>query len=78
METSPIESSSPAATLRKMRRMILPDRVLGRSEYTMKSGVAIGPMAARTAPARVLVSEGLPSKPSRKMTKQPIPSPLIS
>ena len=29
--------------------MIFPDRVLGRSEYTIKSGVAIGPIASLTA-----------------------------
>ena len=49
MEVSPIESSSPAAIFLRIRRMILPDRVLGRSQYTIKSGVAIGPMANLTA-----------------------------
>lgn len=44
-----MESSSPDAIFLRMRRMILPDRVLGRSEYTMKSGVAIGPIASLTA-----------------------------
>jgi hypothetical protein len=44
-----MESSSPAAIFLSMRRMILPDRVLGKSEKTIKSGVAMGPMADRTA-----------------------------
>mmetsp|Transcript_3434 Transcript_3434/g.7500 ORF Transcript_3434/g.7500 Transcript_3434/m.7500 type:complete len:253 (-) Transcript_3434:511-1269(-) len=47
---SPRESSSLFAILRRMRRIILPERVFGRpGAQWMTSGVAMGPMALRTA-----------------------------
>ena len=45
VEMSPRSSVSPAATLRSIRRMILPERVLGSpGEIWTWSGLAIGPM----------------------------------
>lgn len=49
VEISPRESSSPARILRKMRRMILPERVFGRSSTTKTFfGAAKGPIDFRT------------------------------
>ena len=39
VEVSPRSSTSPAATLRRIRRIILPDRVLGRPGVICKGGV---------------------------------------
>src|SRR3546814_18095678 len=40
---------SPSAIFRRIRRMILPERVLGRpGENWIVSGVAIGPISVRT------------------------------
>lgn len=53
VDVSPKLSSSPLRILRRMRRMILPDRVLGRSS-TMKMafGAAKGPICFRTCRMR--------------------------
>ena len=49
VEVSPSWSSSLLAILRSTRRMIFPERVLGRpGAQWMTSGVAMGPMALRT------------------------------
>ena len=62
-------SVSPAAILRRIRRMILPDLVLGRSGTTCrKSGLAIGPISVRTCPIRVLRRSSLSSAVPRRMT----------
>jgi len=46
---SPSSSYSPEAIFLKMRRMIFPERVLGRpATIWMRSGMAIGPIACRT------------------------------
>ena len=47
------------AILRRMRRMILPERVLGRpGAQWMTSGVAIGPMTSRTVAISSFFSAG--------------------
>ena len=52
---SPIESVSSVAILRRMRRIILPERVLGKpGAQWMTSGVAIGPIAVRTCCLRLV------------------------
>src|SRR5262249_4930677 len=49
VEVSPRLLKSFSAILRRMRRMILPERVLGRpGAHWMTSGVAIGPISLRT------------------------------
>ena len=49
VETSPIWSVSPVAILRKILRIIFPERVLGRAgAQCIASGVAIGPITERT------------------------------
>jgi hypothetical protein len=54
---SPKESNSLAATLRRIRRMILPERVLGRpGAHWMTSGLAIGPISLRTQLTRSFYS----------------------
>src|SRR6266513_2085352 len=49
VEVSPRLPYSSSAILRRMRRMILPERVFGRlGANWMRSGEAIGPIALRT------------------------------
>ena len=49
VEVSPRLLTSPSAILRNIRRMILPERVLGSAGAKwMTSGVAIGPISRRT------------------------------
>src|SRR3954468_3278153 len=49
VEVSPKLPGSSSAILRRMRRMILPERVLGRpGENWIWSGAAIGPISLRT------------------------------
>jgi len=43
VDTSPKDFSSPQAIFRKILLMIFPERVFGKSEYTITSGVANGP-----------------------------------
>ena len=53
VEVSPSAPKSFSAILRRMRRMILPDRVLGRPGANwIRSGLAIGPISLRTQSAR--------------------------
>ena len=48
VEMSPMSSVSSVAILRRIRRMILPERVLGRfGAQWITSGVAMGPMTLR-------------------------------
>src|SRR5207245_11508697 len=48
-DETPRQETSPSAILRRMRRMILPERVLGRPGANwMMSGRAIGPISLRT------------------------------
>ena len=55
VDMSPSWSTSFAAILRRMRRMILPERVFGRpGAHWMKSGVAIGPDLAAHPVAQFL------------------------
>ena len=49
VEVSPSWSCSLAAIFRRIRRMILPERVLGRpGAHWIRSGVAVGPISLRT------------------------------
>ncbi len=53
VDVSPRESSSPERIFLKIRRIILPDRVFGRSTTTMIAlGAANGPMDLRTCSTR--------------------------
>lgn len=79
---SPSWSSSPAKILRMMRRIILPDRVLGRSGTTnIAFGAAKGPIDLRTCRIRSFLIWSLDSLPSFRATKAltawPVSSSLI-
>eukprot|EP00967_Tisochrysis_lutea_P049927 scaffold61302_cov33-Tisochrysis_lutea.AAC.2 len=79
VDTSPSWSHSRHAILRKIRRMILPDRVLGSPGVTtMQSGIAMPPMPVRTA----CLSEGMRSAesaaPSWRTTYAKMPWPFTS
>jgi hypothetical protein len=82
VDVSPNWSSSPAKIFRMMRRIILPDRVLGRSG-TMKIafGAANGPIDLRTCSMRSFFTWSLDSVPSLSATKAftawPVSSSLI-
>ena len=82
VEISPSESSSPARIFRRIRRMILPDRVLGKSS-TMKTalGAANGPMDLRTWVMRSFRTWSLDSLPSLRatnaLTAWPVSSSLV-
>eukprot|EP00962_Isochrysis_galbana_P045024 scaffold17620_cov155-Isochrysis_galbana.AAC.5 len=79
VEMSPSWSHSRHAILRKMRRMILPERVFGRpGVMTMQSGVAIPPMPVRTACLREGMSSAESAVPSRRITYANMPWPLRS
>ena len=55
VEVSPRLPKSFSAILRRMRRMILPERVLGRpGAHWITSGVAIGPISLRTQADQLL------------------------
>ncbi len=82
VEVSPSWSSSPAKIFLRIRRMILPLRVLGRSGTTkMALGAANGPMLFRTCRMRSFLSWSLISFPSLMATKAftacPVSSSLI-
>src|SRR5512140_1290834 len=69
VEVSPSVSNSSAAILRRMRRMILPERVLGRpGAQWMTSGCASGPMPLRTCCTSSVRSESLGSVPCFNVT----------
>ena len=64
VEVSPRLAKSSSAILRRMRRMILPERVLGRpGENWIRSGEAIGPISLRTCATSSLRSSSLGSLP---------------
>lgn len=66
---SPNWSSSPAKIFRKMRRMIFPERVLGRSGTTkMAFGAANGPIDLRTCRIKSFLVWSEPSLPSLSAT----------
>src|SRR5690606_24173721 len=66
---SPMFSSSLAAILRRMRRMILPERVLGRPGANwMISGRAKGPISWRTQSTNSLRSASSGSAPPIRVT----------
>ena len=70
--------SLPAAMSRKRRRMILPLRVFGSAAVKrILSGVAKAPICLRTWAVSSDISDSLPS-PCFSVTKQQMPSPLIS
>ena len=58
-----------SASLRRMRRMIFPDRVLGSpSENWMRSGVAMGPISLRTIALSPAASSSEGVSPSLRTT----------
>src|SRR5438270_4680795 len=70
VEVSPRPSLAPSAILRRMRRMILPDRVLGSAGVKwIFSGAASAPMSWRTSWTNSLRSSSLPSSPAFNVTK---------
>lgn len=79
---SPSWSSSPAKILRMMRRMILPDRVLGRSGTTnIAFGAAKGPIDLRTCRIKSFLTWSVASVPSlsatNALTAWPVSSSLM-
>ena len=79
VDVSPKVSSSPAAILRKIRRMILPLLVMGKATVGMIiSGVAKGPIEVLTAFRNSLINSSLSVYPSVSVVKQQMPCPLIS
>src|SRR5256885_14898700 len=69
VEMSPRLPYSSSAILRRMRRMILPERVLGRpGAHWIRSGWAIGPISLRTHWPSSLRSASLGSTPAFSVT----------
>jgi antitoxin HicB len=69
VEVSPRLEGSSSAILRRMRRMILPERVFGRPGANwMRSGEAIGPMSLRTQATSSLRSASVGSVPFISVT----------
>lgn len=70
VEVSPKLSSSPLRIFRRIRRIILPLRVLGRSSTTKTAlGAANGPIDLRTCITRSLRTCSVVSLPSLRETK---------
>ena len=69
VEVSPRAPKSFSAILRRMRRMILPERVFGRpGAHWIRSGVAIGPISVRTQVRSSLRSSSVGSTPFIRVT----------
>ena len=72
VEISPSSAMAIAgfsASLRKIRRMIFPERVFGKpSENCIASGVAMGPISLRTIALSSLVMSSLGTCPSLSTT----------
>jgi hypothetical protein len=69
VEVSPRLPNSSSAILRRMRRMILPERVFGRlGENWIKSGEAIGPISLRTQLTSSLRRSSVGFSPAIKVT----------
>ena len=69
VEVSPRVSASLHATLRRTRRMILPERVLGKPETTTTpSGMARPPISLRTDILSDGMRSAVSSTPSARMT----------
>src|SRR5690606_27509004 len=69
VEVSPREPKSSSAILRRMRRMILAERVLGSAGANwILSGAAIGPISLRTCWISSLRSASEPVSPSTSVT----------
>src|SRR5690606_19248176 len=65
VEVSPRLLNSFSAILRRMRRMILPERVLGRpGAHWMRSGEAMGPISFRTHCTNSLRSSSVEASPA--------------
>ena len=79
VEISPKLSSSPLRIFRRIRRMILPLRVLGRSSTTKTPlGAAKGPIDLRTCMTRSLPTCSFVSLPSLRATKALTACPVSS
>ena len=79
VDVSPSWSLSPQTIFRKIRRMILPDLVMGRlCVQQMMSGVAKLPMEVRTAVFNSFKSSGVSSWFCTSIQKHAIDWPLIS
>src|SRR5579884_97460 len=69
VDVSPNPPVAPSAILRRIRRMILPDRVFGSAGVKwIFSGAASAPMSRRTSALSSLRSWSLPSSPAFKVT----------
>ena len=69
VEMSPSWSGAFSAILRRMRRMILPERVFGRpGAHCSWSGVAIGPISLRTQATSSLRNASLGASPLFSVT----------
>ena len=69
VDVSPRFEKSSSAIFRKMRLMILPERVLGRPGANwIRSGVAIGPISERTQVRSSVLSASVGSIPVIKVT----------
>src|SRR6185295_1910300 len=69
VEVSPRLEGSSSAILRRMRRMIFPERVFGRPGANwIRSGVAIGPISLRTQVTSSLRNASVGSSPSFRVT----------
>src|SRR3954453_4183583 len=69
VEVSPRPDVAPSAILRRMRRMILPERVLGSAGVKwILSGAANAPMSLRTSWFSSLRSASSPSSPALRVT----------
>lgn len=78
VDVSPRLSVSPATIFRRIRRMIFPDRVMGRLGVTHSmSGLAKGPISDRTWFRNSAMSSGLSVCSSLSITKPVMASPLM-
>src|SRR4029079_15884308 len=69
VEVSPKPSVAPSAILRRIRRMILPDRVLGSAGLKwIFSGAAMPPMSLRTSLTSSVRRPSSPTSPAFRVT----------
>ena len=69
VEVSPMVSISSVAILRRIRRMILPERVFGSAgAQWMTSGMAIGPITVLTWARRMVFNSSEYSSPMFRVT----------
>src|SRR5450759_4872709 len=72
-------NASSSLTLRSSRRMILPDRVFGRSSVNrIVLGLAIGPMVCATGSRSASTRASLGSLPDRRITNAAMAFPVVA